>query len=77
MVIEKLIRLPVVLETREMIDSMMNGYGARNAITHLATYALNFNKKGLARTGDRFLIAMGTMQSIDRCTSFREDGVVV
>ena len=46
----------VVLETREMIDSMMNGYGARNAIfTPGNTYALNFLIKGLARTGDKFL----------------------
>ena len=34
----------VVLETREMIDSMMNGYGARNAIfTPGNTHALILN----------------------------------
>lgn len=46
----------VVLETRQLIDKMMNGYGARNAIfTPGNTYSLNFLIKGLARKGDRFL----------------------
>jgi cysteine desulfurase family protein len=45
-----------VLETRELVDRMMNGYGARNAIfTPGNTYALNFLIKGLARKGDRFI----------------------
>ncbi len=33
---------------REMIDSMMNGYGMQYPILHLATYALNFLIRGLA-----------------------------
>lgn len=48
----------VVLETRDMVDKMMNGYGKRNAVfTPGNTYALNFLIKGLARKGDRFLIS--------------------
>ena len=48
----------VVLETREKLNRLMNGYGARNAIfTPGNTYSLNFLIKGLARKGDRFLIS--------------------
>lgn len=48
----------VVLETRELIDRMMNGYGSRNAIfTPGNTYALNFLIKGLAQKGDKFIIS--------------------
>ena len=46
----------VVLETRELIDKLMNGYGARTAIfTPGNTYSLNFLIKGLAVKGDKFL----------------------
>lgn len=48
----------VVLETREWINQMMNGYGARYTIfTPGNTYSLNFLIKGIARTGDRILIS--------------------
>ena len=68
----------VVLETREMIDSMMNGYGARNAIfTPGNTYALNFLIKGLARTGDRFLTSHMEHNAVYRpLHQLQEDGVI-
>lgn len=48
----------VVLETREWINQMMNGYGSRYTIfTPGNTYSLNFLIKGIARTGDRILIS--------------------
>lgn len=48
----------VVLETREMISKMMNGYGSRYTIfTPGNTYSLNFLIKGLARKGDKILIS--------------------
>lgn len=46
----------VVLDTREQINEMFNGYGARNVIfTPGETYGLNFLIKGLARNGDKWL----------------------
>ena len=68
----------VVLETREMIDSMMNGYGARNAIfTPGNTYALNFLIKGLARTGDKFLTSHMEHNAVYRpLHQLQEDGVI-
>lgn len=48
----------VVLETREWINQMMNGYGSRYTIfTPGNTYSLNFLIKGIARNGDRILIS--------------------
>lgn len=48
----------VVLETREWINQMMNGYGSRYTIfTPGNTYSLNFLIKGIARRGDRILIS--------------------
>lgn len=48
----------VVLETRERINQMMNGYGSRYTIfTPGNTYSLNFLIKGIARKGDRILIS--------------------
>lgn len=48
----------VVLETREMISKMMNGYGSRYTIfTPGNTYSLNFLIKGLSRKGDKILIS--------------------
>lgn len=46
----------IVLETREMLSYMFNGYGPRATIfTPGNTYAINFLIKGLARKGDKFL----------------------
>ncbi len=48
----------VVLETRELINKMMNGYGSRYTIfTPGNTYSLNFLIKGIARPGDKLLIS--------------------
>ena len=68
----------VVLETREMIDLMMNGYGARNAIfTPGNTYALNFLIKGLARKGDKFLTSHMEHNAVYRpLHQLQEEGVI-
>lgn len=48
----------VVLETRELINEMMNGYGARYTVfTPGNTYGLNFLIKGLARPNDKFIVS--------------------
>lgn len=48
----------VVLETRELLNKMMNGYGSRYTIfTPGDTYSLNFLIKGIARPGDKILIS--------------------
>lgn len=48
----------VVLETRELINRMMNGYGSRYTVfTPGNTYSLNFLIKGIACKGDRILIS--------------------
>ena len=48
----------VVLDTREMISKLMNGYGSRYTIFSPGnTYSLNFLIKGLARKGDKILIS--------------------
>lgn len=68
----------VVLETRELIDKMMNGYGARNAIfTPGNTYGLNFLIKGLARQGDKFLTSHMEHNAVYRpLHQLKEDGII-
>ena len=56
-----------VLETRELLNKMMNGYGARNTIfTPGNTYSLNFFIKGLAEKGDTFLTSMTEHNAVYR-----------
>ena len=68
----------VVLETRELIDKLMNGYGARNAIfTPGNTYSLNFLIKGLAVKGDKFLTTHMEHNAVYRpLHQLQRDGVI-
>lgn len=68
----------VVLETRELIDKLMNGYGARNAIfTPGNTYSLNFLIKGLAVKGDKFLTTHMEHNAVYRpLHQLQQDGVI-
>ncbi|MBQ6621567.1 MAG: aminotransferase class V-fold PLP-dependent enzyme [Mogibacterium sp.] len=68
----------VVLETREIINDMMNGYGSRYTIfTPGNTYGLNFLIKGLARKGDRFLISSMEHNAVYRpCWQLEQQGVI-
>ncbi|EUC52439.1 aminotransferase class V-fold PLP-dependent enzyme [Mogibacterium timidum] len=68
----------VVLETRELIDKLMNGYGARNAIfTPGNTYSLNFLIKGLAGKGDKFLTTHVEHNAVYRpLHQLQQDGVI-
>lgn len=68
----------IVLETRERIDRLMHGYGARNAIfTPGNTYGLNMLIKGLAKKGDRFLASGMEHNAVYRpLHQLAEDGVI-
>lgn len=67
----------VVLETRQLINKMMNGYGPRNTIfTPGNTYSLNFLIKGLARKGDRFLASSMEHNAVYRpLTQLAQQGI--
>ena len=66
----------LVLETREQLNAMLGGFGARNVIfTSGATASLNLLLKGLLRPGQRVLTTTMEHNAVLRpLTSFKRKG---